>query len=193
MASSNIEFHSKTNAVLLAAPHISGGNKEGLQHRTDSPPYRRSAWTTFDQRERSESHASVIPGDKGRGFEFKAARAEPTGSVWACLTHQSRKNEGKKKKTGDSVCFSFLMTDEDKNVKNRICVVHLHFNSCFFFLQTSGNYRAVCAFLSASTTPSSTPTFLLCVCVFPIKSYGGAEKSLRRLWEGLAPTNHLLQ
>lgn len=137
MASSNTESHSKTSAVLLAAPHISGGNKEGLQHRTDSPPYRRTAWTTFDQRERSESHASVIPGDKGRGFEFKSARAEPTGSVvfgpHSLTLISPAKIKEKKKNTGDSVCFAFLMTDEDKNVKNRICVVHLHFNSCFFF------------------------------------------------------------
>lgn len=153
MASSNTAFRSKTDAVLLAAPRISRGNKEGLQHRTDSLPYRCSAWTTFDQRERSESHASVIPGDKGRGFEFKAARAEPTGSVWAPLRLISPAKRKEKKNRWQCIFFFFLMTDGDKNVKNRICVVHLHFNSCFF--ANSWDYRAACAFLSSSRHPNT--------------------------------------
>lgn len=58
------------------------------------------------------------------------------------------------------------MTDEDKNVKNRICVVHLHFNSCFFFAN-SWDYRVACAFLSASPHPN---TLSRCFFFFPIKS-----------------------
>lgn len=63
------------------------------------------------------------------------------------------------------------MTDEDKNVKNRICVVHLHFNSCFF-LQTPGITGLHVHF--CLPLPPSHGVFF-----FPIKSYGGAEKSLR--------------
>lgn len=63
------------------------------------------------------------------------------------------------------------MTDEDKNVKNRICVVHLHFNSCFF-CKLLGLQGCVCIFVCLYHP-------LTVFFFFPIKSYGGAEKSLR--------------
>lgn len=169
MASSNTDFCSKAEAVLLQR-HISAALTKGLQHHANSLPYRHSAWTTFDQREHSESHASVIRDDKAAASKFKAARAKTNRrhlNPHTGLCHQPTK-------PGDGE--SFLMTDEDKNVKNRILRWAPTLQQLFFT-----NLCELQGFLCIFSPHC-----------FSNKVYGGAEKS-SSLWEGLAPVNHLLQ
>lgn len=149
---------------------ISAAVTTGLWYHTDSVPYLHSAWTTFDQREHSESHASVIRDDKTASSNSRQLRLNQQTMFKILRLPVFCVNS-----PWNQVTVNLLMTDEDKNVKNRIVVGN--YTSTAVFL-TSLNYRSLCAFFF------SPP--------FSSKVYCGAEKS-SRLWKGLAPVNHLLQ
>lgn len=65
----------------------------------------------------------------------------------------------------------------------RTGVVHLHLNSCFVFFANSWELQGcVCIFVCLSQPVPYTHLLTECFFFFfPIKSYGGAEKSLRGL------------
>lgn len=118
-------------------------------------PQRDWFWT---RRKRSESHALLIQERLNR------ACLKPI-SLFPC-----------QQPGGNQVTAHLLMTDGDKNVKNRMVMAALASAAVFL---TSLNYRSLCAVFFSSQ--------------FSRRVFSGTERKKEtssRLWKGLSPANH---